>query len=80
MPQKILTPPTLEKQNQLLTDALGELTGILDALIDATARGKALTIKTRTKAIRERERILTKVARALHCDRDDLRNEKEIAC
>lgn len=80
MSQKILTPPTREKQNQLLTDALGELMGILDALIEATTRGKELTIKTRAKAIRERDRIITKIARALHCDRDDLRNEKEIAC
>lgn len=80
MSHKIFTPPTVEKQVAILTDVVGELTGILDALIEATSHGKELTIKTRTKAVRERERILTKIARALACDRDDLRKENEIAC
>lgn len=77
---RLITPPSLEKQNELLTEALGELTGILDALIEASTGGKALIVKTRNKAVRERDRIVTKIARALNCDRDDLRSEKEIAC
>jgi hypothetical protein len=56
----------LQQRYNLLLDALAELTAILDVMIDGTARdGVKLGVGQRTKAVRERRRILAGIAKVL---------------